>query len=194
MAILLHSWEGEITWLIAPWGSYGAGEGQCPKEREWVKVTQSCLTLCDPVDYTVQGILQARIPEWVAFPFSRGSSQPRDRTQVFSIAGGFFINWVTREVGQKNSRCSWCRPHLISLLYWLGVISLWISGDENGLDPIIAVLSGRHDLGMPGWPHLFCLGIFMERSLFMAFIRSSSMSRPWHVWKTLPRVDFHMNS
>ena len=41
-------------------------------------VTQSCLTLCDPMDCIVQGILQARILEWVAFPFSRGSSQPRD--------------------------------------------------------------------------------------------------------------------
>ena len=37
-----------------------------------VKVTQSCLTICDPMDYTVHGILQARILEWVAFPFSRG--------------------------------------------------------------------------------------------------------------------------
>ena len=43
-----------------------------------VKVTQLCLTLCDPMDYTVHGILQARILEWVAIPFSRGSSQPRD--------------------------------------------------------------------------------------------------------------------
>ena len=42
-----------------------------------VKVTKSCPTLCDPMDYTVHGILQARILEWVAFPFSRGSSQPR---------------------------------------------------------------------------------------------------------------------
>ena len=43
-----------------------------------VKITQSCLTLCDFIDCTVHGILQARILEWVAFPFSRGSSQPRD--------------------------------------------------------------------------------------------------------------------
>ena len=43
-----------------------------------VKVAQSCLTLCDPMDSTVHGILQARTLEWVAFPFSRGSSQPRD--------------------------------------------------------------------------------------------------------------------
>ena len=42
-------------------------------------------------------ILQARILEWVAFPFSRESSQPRDRTQVSRIAGGFFTSWATRE-------------------------------------------------------------------------------------------------
>ena len=56
-----------------------------------VQVAQS-LTLYDPVDYTVHGILQARILEWVAFPFSRGSSQPRDRTQVSHIAGGVFTS------------------------------------------------------------------------------------------------------
>ena len=57
-----------------------------------VKVAQSCPTLCDPMDYTVHGILQARIQECVAFPFSRGSSQPRDRTQVSHIAGRFFTS------------------------------------------------------------------------------------------------------
>ena len=45
-----------------------------------VKVAQLCSTLCDPMGYSVHGILQARILEWVAFPFSRGSSQPRDQT------------------------------------------------------------------------------------------------------------------
>ena len=43
-----------------------------------VKVAQPCLTLCDPMDYIVHGILQARILERVAFPFSRGPPQPRD--------------------------------------------------------------------------------------------------------------------
>ena len=52
---------------------------------------------CDLMDYTVQGILQARILEGVAFPFSRGSFQPRDRTQVSRIADGFFTSWATRE-------------------------------------------------------------------------------------------------
>ena len=59
-----------------------------------VKVAQLCPTLCN---YTVHGILQARILEWVAFPFSRGSSQPRDQTQVSHIAGGLFTSWATRE-------------------------------------------------------------------------------------------------
>ena len=69
---------------------------------EWVKapqlclkVPQSCPALCDPMDYTAHGILQARILEWVAVPFSRGSSQPRDQTQVSRIAGIFFT--VTAE-------------------------------------------------------------------------------------------------
>ena len=57
-----------------------------------VKVAQSCPTLCNPVDYTVHGILQARILEWVVFPFSKGSSQLRDQTQVSCIAGRFFAS------------------------------------------------------------------------------------------------------
>ena len=67
-------------------------------EREMkIKVSQSCPTLCNPMAYTVCGDLQARILEWLAFPFSRGSSQSRDRTQVSCIAGGFYTSWATRE-------------------------------------------------------------------------------------------------
>ena len=62
-----------------------------------LKVIQSCPTLCSPIDYTVHGILQARMLAWVAFLFPRGSSQPRDRTQVSWIAGKFFTSWATRE-------------------------------------------------------------------------------------------------
>ena len=61
----------------------------------YMKVTQSYLTPCDPMASIVHGILEARILEWVeciAFPFSRGSSQPRDQTQVSCIAGGFFTS------------------------------------------------------------------------------------------------------
>ena len=49
------------------------------------------------MDYTVHAIPQARILEWVAFPFPRGSTQPRERTQISLIAGGFFTSWATRE-------------------------------------------------------------------------------------------------
>ena len=62
-----------------------------------MKVAQSGLTLCDPWDYTVHVILQARILGWIAFHFSRGSSQFRDQAHVSHIAGEFFTSWVTRE-------------------------------------------------------------------------------------------------
>ena len=63
------------------------------------EVAQSCPTLCDPMDCSPPGssaheILQARILEWVAISFSKGSSQPRDRTQVSRIAGRHFIIWL----------------------------------------------------------------------------------------------------
>ena len=54
-----------------------------------VNVALSCQILCDPMDYTAHGVLQARILEWEAFPFSRGSSQPRGWTQVSCVAGSF---------------------------------------------------------------------------------------------------------
>ena len=57
-----------------------------------VKVARSCPTLCNSMDYIVHGILQARILEWVAIPFSRGSSQPMDPTQIPHIAGRFFTS------------------------------------------------------------------------------------------------------
>ena len=71
------------------------------KESE-SEVSQSCPTLCDPVDWSppgssVHGILQARILEWVAISFSGGSSRPRDRSQVSRIAGRCFNLWATRE-------------------------------------------------------------------------------------------------
>ena len=65
-------------------------------------VLQLYPTLCNPMDYSPPGSsvhesLQARILEWAAIPFSRGSSQPRDQTRVSCIAGRFFTFWATRE-------------------------------------------------------------------------------------------------
>ena len=70
----------------------------CPVAK-WseVKGAQSCLTLCDPLDYTVPWNSPGRILEWIPVPFCRGSSQPMDQIQVSHITGGFFTRWVTRE-------------------------------------------------------------------------------------------------
>ena len=91
-----------------------------------VKVAQSCPTLCDPMVYTVHGILQARILEWVAFPFSRRSSQPRDQSQVSCIAGGFFTCWATREALCLAVLSLICSFELLvaacgNLVPWLGI-------------------------------------------------------------------------
>ena len=56
----------------------------------YVKVIQSCSTLCDPMNCTVRGILKARMLEWVAVFSSRGSSQPRDKARFSNISGGFY--------------------------------------------------------------------------------------------------------
>ena len=85
------------SWTVACQASQSTGclRQEYRKVKVKVKIDQSCLTLCDPMDHTVHGILQARILEKVALPFSRRSSQPRDWTQVSCIAGGFFTSWVT---------------------------------------------------------------------------------------------------
>ena len=84
---------GARAWQRAAWT-------QCVCVCVWV--AQSCPTLCDSMERSlpgssVRGILQARILEWVAIPFSRGSSWPRGWTWVSCIAGRFFTIWATRE-------------------------------------------------------------------------------------------------
>ena len=96
----------------------GGGREMKGKKEDWVnfickemelKLAQSCLTLCDPMDCSppgssAHGILQARVLGWVATPFSRGSSQPKDLTRVSCITGGFINICATREA-QKT--CWW---------------------------------------------------------------------------------------
>ena len=114
-----------------------------------VKVSQLCPTFCDPMDYTVHGILQARILDWVAFPFSRGSPQPRDQTQVSRIAGGFFTSWATGKSCQSAryflpgvciSWVNWgfeqalhvdCRLYLCGLLTFQAPWQPWTPSSES---------------------------------------------------------------
>ena len=94
------------------------------------KPLQSCPTLCDPMDCSppgssVHGILQARILGWVAFPFSRGSSQPRDRTQVSHIAGRFFTSWATREALLLGKGCIIYFTMYLIFRFLLSLLKLW---------------------------------------------------------------------
>ena len=88
MSLVSPTLAGGFFTTSATWEAQSTGD-------QFHSVAQSCPTLCDPMDYSspsssVHGILQARVLEWVAIPFSRGSSQPRDQTQVSCIAGRHF--------------------------------------------------------------------------------------------------------
>ena len=75
---------------------YGKWEDNFENRRVTWK-SFSHVQLCNPTYYTVHGILQAWILQWGAFLFSRGSSQPRDWTQISHTAGRFFTSWATRK-------------------------------------------------------------------------------------------------
>ena len=81
--------------------------------RKWSEVTQSCPTLCFPVNCSlpgssIHGILQARILEWVAISFSRVSSRPRDRNRISCIGGRRFNLWATKEAPSYKLKSSAC--------------------------------------------------------------------------------------
>ena len=83
-------------------------------------LTKSCLTLwlhCSLPGSSVPGILQARILEWVAISFSRGSSWPRDQTGISCIAGRFFTVWATREA-TRESHCMSVLHKIWGGVYW----------------------------------------------------------------------------
>ena len=82
---------------------------KCERKKE-SEVAQSCATLCDPMDRnlpgsSVYGIIQARVLEWGATAFSRGSSRLRDQTQVSCIAGRCFTIWANRETTIYTRQC-----------------------------------------------------------------------------------------
>ena len=129
-----HHW-GRESWHLQ-WGSENCPTPECQFEpflgicifsSGWTKklkvkvlFAQSCLTACDSMDHSLPGssvyqILQARILEWVASSFSRGSSWPRDQTRVSCIAGRFFTIWTTREtVNEQRIIFKLYRHHLPS--------------------------------------------------------------------------------
>ena len=86
------------------------------------------------MDYTVHGTLLARILEWVAFPFTRGSFQPRDQTQISHTAGGFFTSWATGK--PKNTGVG-------SLSLLQGIFLTQLGSPELQADSLPTELSGK---------------------------------------------------
>ena len=87
-----------------------------------VSVAQSCPTLCNPIDCSLPGssvheILQARILEWVAISFSRGSSWPRDQTLISLFVGRFFTSWATRGAKQYPVTSMLASSSLLHFIY-----------------------------------------------------------------------------
>ena len=100
---------------------------------KWVKVAQSCPTLCNPMVYTVHGVLQARILEWVAFPFSRGSSQPRDWTQVSCTAG----RSSPAEPQGKPTSLYFTSKEIFDLVTFLFKLPKWYPGFKTFSDQVL---------------------------------------------------------
>ena len=101
--------------------------------------------------------IQARILEWVAFPFSRGSSQPRDRTQVSHIAGRFFTSWATREAQkdtdqQPNVAVQWRGPQQKSFcpcgVWGPGCGEFWVPSMDTLRTSFINFFSRLHYIGI----------------------------------------------
>ena len=134
-------------------------------------VAQLCLTLRDPMDGSppgscVHGILQARILEWVAIPFSRVSFWPRDWTWVFCIAGGFFTIWATREALYNSS-------------VFLVMDIRMSPACESEVTQLCQTLCDSMDCSLPGYS---IYGIFQARVLewvAISFPRGSYQPRDW---------------
>ena len=104
------------------------------------------------MDYTIHGILQARILEWVAFPFSRGSSQCRDWTKVSHIAGGLFTSWATSEVLVHIKICTF-RMYFFTFLSVTNIVNfIYISVKFSWVTQSCPTLWDPINHSMPGLP------------------------------------------
>ena len=121
------------------------------------EVAQSCLTLCDPMDCSslpgssAHGIFQAIVLEWIAISFSRGSSQPRDRTWVAHLVDRCFPVWATREVTcwLVNFKNSFLHSRAYLLHFPLPFLLQW--GSESWMFALLRCCFLSHPLPGPLW-------------------------------------------
>ena len=155
--------------------------------------TQSCPMRWGPMDgslpsSSVRGILQARTLEWVAFPFSGGSSQPRDHTWVSWIAGKFFIIWATRETQKPNRKlrerqqCKKWTPWMKTEEHLGSEMSR--KPRDTGWEPREATqsrveLGFRRDSGVRGFVELSTAEFWLCRGWSRTFISWTSLVVQW---------------
>ena len=138
-------------------------------------------TLCDPMDYTILEILQARILVWVAIPFSRASSRPRNQTGVSWIAGRFFTNGAIREALKRNRhRYMHVAVQLLSHVWvfmtpWTAACQASLSTISRSLLKLMSI-----ELVMPSNHLVLCLPLLLPPSIFPS-IRVFSNELAFHI-------------
>ena len=97
----------DSLWINSPGQNTGAGSLSLPPGIFPTQGSNPGLPCCRQILYQLSHKESSRILEWVAYPFSRASSQPRNGTRVFHIAGGFFTNWGIRKAHPCCNCCYW---------------------------------------------------------------------------------------
>ena len=128
----MWTFQGELPvgslWIVQREGTYyetSLGPSNCSGRIStffWTYnccclVAHSCPTLCNPMDcslpvYSAHGISEARILEWIAISFARGSSWLRDQNHIFCLAGGFFTTWEAQDIHKSpkiKNRCHYTK-------------------------------------------------------------------------------------
>ena len=154
-----------------------------------VLVAQSWPTLCEPRDYRLSGssvhrILQARVVKWVAIPFSKGSSQPRDRTWVSCIAGGFFTIWATREAVLYKSKINKTISLILFILLFYCYLVFWMDKNfkckKGQKSPFCLLWRNFHPVSQTS--NFWLISYILLQNLFIHIEANSNMDKIIHTF------------